>query len=494
MSSTLAPQPEAPPAPSDRRADRRMWVAFSVILTTTILNILDSTIVNVAAPSIRADLAMSTSSLEWIAAAYTLALAVGLMTGGRLGDVLGRRRVLLAGLTGFVATSVVCSLAPNAGLLIGARALQGLTAALMVPQGFGLIREVFPPHRRAKAFAAMGPAIGLSTVLGPVVAGLLIRADVLGTGWRSLFLINVPLGLGALAVGWRVLPRSAPSHAGTRLDVVGTLLLAVASFALVFPLVDGRTLGWPVWVFAVLVGSVPLFALFIAQQRARLRAGRAPLVEISLLRKPSYVAGVVFLMVFFGCVVGLSLAIGVFLQVGLGLSPFTASLYLASLAVGSVFGAGVGAWAATAVGRPILHIGLTIMAVGSLVLFFSLRAAGADVGVLTLAPGLALFGLGMGMIFVPLFSIVMGEIDDHEVGSATGLLSSVEQLGASLGVAVLGTVFFNTIALEDGGPRAAMASGRHLLAAEHTLLVVVALIALAWGLGWRLPRKARAMH
>jgi MFS family permease len=180
--------------------------------------------------------------------------------------------------------------------------------------------------------------------------------------------------------------------------------------------------------------------------------------------------------------------------VGLGLSPFTASLYLASLAVGSVFGAGVGAWAATAVGRPILHIGLTIMAVGSLVLFFSLRAAGADVGVLTLAPGLALFGLGMGMIFVPLFSIVMGEIDDHEVGSATGLLSSVEQLGASLGVAVLGTVFFNTIALEDGGPRAAMASGRHLLAAEHTLLVVVALIALAWGLGWRLPRKARAMH
>jgi MFS family permease len=361
-----------------------------------------------------------------------------------------------------------------------------------VPQCFGLIREMFPGDRIAKPFAAMGPAIGLSTVLGPVVAGLLLEADVLGSEWRSLFLINVPFGLAALAVGIKVLPRSRPTHAGTRLDLVGTALLATASFMLVFPLVDGRALGWPTWVWGLLAASVPVVGVFVAQQRARVRAGRTPLVESSVLRKRSYVAGLAFLLVFFGCVVGVGLVMGIFLQVGLGKSPIEAGLFLAALAVGSFFGAGVGAWAATAVGRPILHVGLAIMAVGSLVLWASLRAADGAVGVGDLAPGLFVFGLGMGMIFVPLFSIVLGEIEDHEVGSATGLLSSVEQLGASLGVAVLATLFFHVLDLEDGGPAAAIAAGRHLAAAEHALLAVVALTVVAWFLGWLLPRKARA--
>ena len=486
--STDAP-PETPPAAGVRRP----WIGFAVVLTAVVLNILDSTIVNVAAPSVARDLGLSTSALEWVAAAYTLALAVGLMTGGRLGDMLGRRRMLLIGLTGFVTASVACALAPTGSVLIGARVLQGLTAAVMVPQCFGLIRELFPGDRIAKPFAAMGPAIGLSTVMGPVVAGLLLQADVLGTGWRSLFLLNVPVGLAALAVGVRALPRSRPSHEGTRLDLVGTLLLATASFMIVFPLVDGRTLGWPVWVWGLLAGSVPVLGALVVHQRARLRAGRTPLVETSVLRKRSYVAGIAFLLVFFGCVVGLGLVMGIFLQVGLGKSPVDAGLFLAALAVGSFFGAGVGAWAATAVGRPILHVGLTIMAAGCLVLWASLRGADGDVGVLDLAPGLFVFGLGMGMIFVPLFSIVLGEIEDHEVGSATGLLSSVEQLGASLGVAVLATLFFHVLDLGDGGPAAAIADGRHLAAAESTLLVVVALTAVAWVLGWLLPRRAREM-
>ena len=488
------PTAVAATGPAAGRSSRRTWAAFAVILTATILNILDSTIVNVAAPSIRRDLAMSTTSLEWIAAAYTLALAVGLMAGGRLGDLLGRRRMLLGGLTGFMLASLACAAASSAGLLVGSRVVQGLTAAMMVPQCFGLIREIFPPDQLGRPFAAMGPAIGLSTVLGPVVAGLLIRADVLGSDWRSVFALNVPVGLVALAVGWRVLPRSRATHAGSRLDVLGTLLLGAASLMLVFPLVEGRSLGWPAWMVGVLLGSLPVFAGFVVQQRSRLRAGRAPLLETSVLRKPSYVAGVLFMMVFFGSVVGLSLTLGVFLQVGLGLAPITAGLYLAALAVGSFFGAGVGAWAATAVGRPILHVGLVIMAGGCLVLWAFLRGSGGTVGVLDLAPGLAVFGFGMGMIFVPLFSIVMGEIDPHEMGSATGLLTSVEQLGASLGVAVLGTLFFHVLDLGDGGPRAALAAGRHLVAAEDTLLLVVALVAVAWLVGWLLPRRARPTH
>ena len=212
-----------------------------------------------------------------------------------------------------------------------------------------------------------------------------------------------------------------------------------------------------------------------------------------MLKKRSYVSGVVFVLVFFGAIVGFSLVTGLFLQLGLGFTAMHASLYQAGLAVGAFLGSGVGAWAATAVGRPILHVGLVIMAAGSAVLYVSLRAVDGTVGWLDIVPGLAIFGLGMGMIFVPLFSIIMGEIDDHEVGSATGLLESLQQLGASLGVAVLATLFFSRIKLEDGGPRAALASGRHLVAAQDTLLVTIALIAVAFAVGWLLPRRARQL-
>jgi predicted MFS family arabinose efflux permease len=326
-----------------------------------------------------------------------------------------------------------------------------------------------------------------------VIAGLLMKADLFGSDWRALFLINLPVGVFALVLGSKVLPSGAPSHAGLRLDGVGTLLLATASFLLVFPLVDGRTQGWPLWMFVLLVAAVPMLGAFVVHQRARLRNGRAPLVEFSVLRKRSYVSGIVFTLVFFGSIVGFSLTTGLFLQIGLGFGPMHAALYLAAMAVGAFFGAGVGAWAATAVGRPILHIGLTIMALGSAILYVSLRAVDGEVGLLTLAPGLFVFGLGMGMIFVPLFSIIMGEIDDHEVGSASGLLESLQQLGASLGVAILGTLFFDRLDLEEGGPVAAMTSGRHLVAAEDTLLMVIVLIAVAWTIGWLLPRKAREM-
>jgi EmrB/QacA subfamily drug resistance transporter len=481
------------PAPSTERR-KHMWSGFAVVLAAMIMNLLDSTIVNVAAPSIQRDLSMSTSALEWIAAAYTLAIAVGLLTGGRLGDMFGRKRMLLIGLSGFVLASGACAFAWSPETLIAARVLQGLSAAVLTPQSFGLIRDIFPPAQMGKAFAAFGPVIGLSTVAGPVVAGLLIKADLFGSDWRALFLINLPIGIFALVMGARVLPSGSAHRAGLRLDGVGTVLMAATSFLIVFPLVDGRAMGWPVWIFGLLAAAVPTLAVFVAQQRRRVRAGRTPLIEFSVLRKRSYVSGVVFTLVFFGTVVGFSLTVGLFLQIGLGFTAMKASLFLAAVAVGAFLGSGVGAWAATAIGRPILHVGLTIMAIGTTVLYLSLRAIDGGVGVLDLAPGLAVFGFGMGMIFVPLFSIIMGEIDDHEVGSASGLLESLQQLGSSLGVAVLATLFFGKIKLEDGGPQVAMAAGRHLAAAEDTLLVTLALIGVAFAVGWLLPRKARQMH
>lgn len=497
MTATLErPAAPAPAATEGPLTGRRRWLGFAAVLTAMIMNILDSTIINVAAPSIQRDLAASSSQLEWIAAAYTLAIAVGLMTGGRLGDRFGRRRMLLIGLSGFTGSSVLCAFAFSPETLIGARVLQGLAAALLTPQAFGLIRDIFGPAEIGKAFAAFGPLIGLSTVAGPVIAGLLIDWNPLGSDWRSIFFINVPLGAFALVAGARVLPRRG-GRRDMRLDPLGTVLIAGVSFLLVFPLVDGRTLGWPSWLFGVMAAAVPLLGLFVVQQRRRSARGVAGLLEVSVLRKRSYVSGTVFTLVFFGALVGFSLTIGLFLQLGLGLSALAAALYLMATAVGAVLGSGVGAWAATAVGRPILHIGLTIMAAGTLLLLASLHSFDAGEpapGFWALVPGLFVFGVGMGQIFVPLFSIVIGEIEDHEVGSASGLLESLQQLGSSLGVAVLATLFFSRLGLEDGGPRAALAAGRHLSAVEATLWVTLGLIGLAFALGWLLPRRARPQH
>jgi EmrB/QacA subfamily drug resistance transporter len=490
------PDPQTTPADAWAGAGQwpdHPWTGLAVVLAALIMNLLDSTILNVGVPTIQRDLSMSSSAVEWVAAAYTLAIAVGLMTGGRLGDLFGRKRMLLLGLSGFVVASTACAFAWSAESLIVARVLQGLAAALITPQGFGLIRDLFPPQRMTQAFAALGPVIGLSTVAGPIVAGLVLKVDLFGTGWRGLFLINLPLGVFALFVGARVLPDRKTPRDAVRLDVVGTLLLAVVSVLLVFPLVDGRGLGWPLWVFGLLAATVPVLGLFVVHQRARLRVGRAPLVAVSLLRKRSYVSGIVFVLVFFSVVVGFSLTVGLFLQLGLGMTPMHASFVLAACAVGAFIGSGVGAWAATAVGRPILHVGLALMAAATGLLLFSLHGveSAAAVGTGDLVPGLGLFGIGMGMIFVPLFSIIMGEIEDHEMGSASGLLESLQQLGASVGVAVLATLFFSTLSTGTGS---GVSAGRQLLAAERSLEVTLGLIALTFAVGWLLPRRARVMY
>jgi predicted MFS family arabinose efflux permease len=243
----------------------------------------------------------------------------------------------------------------------------------------------------------------------------------------------------------------------------------------------------------MLAGAVAVFTLFVLQQVRRSRGGRTPLVELSVLLKRSYASGVVFVIVFFGSIVGFSLSVGLFLQVGLGFSAMRASLFLAALAVGAFFGSGIGAVAVGKVGRPILHLGLTIMMVGTGFLLFELAGIepGQTPGFLGLAPALLVFGFGMGMIFVPLFDIIMGDIEDHEVGSAAGLLESLQQLGASLGVAILATVFFSKLGFDEVGPRAALAAGRHLDAVEATVWLTLALIALAFAVGFLLPRRPR---
>src|SRR3954471_16232607 len=239
-------------------ARNSVWLGFAVVLAASGMDLLDSTVAQTAAPAIRADLAGTYTDLEWISAAYTLAMSVGLLVGGRLGDIFGRRQVLLAGMGGFVVASVLCALAPTAGVLIACRALQGVVGAIMIPQGFGIIRELFGDEGQQKAFAVFGPVMGLSAVAGPVVGGALVDLDLFGTGWRSIFLVTVPLGLAAIALGLRHLPRVTPATPGARIDLPSIGMAALGCFALIYPIVQGRELGWPVWGFALLLGGAAM--------------------------------------------------------------------------------------------------------------------------------------------------------------------------------------------------------------------------------------------
>jgi EmrB/QacA subfamily drug resistance transporter len=463
----------------------RRWLGLSAILAATLMDLLDATVLNIAGPSIHRSLGGSTAALQWFSAAYTLALASGLLVGGRLGDMFGRRRMLLGSAVAFTAASVACAFAWSPAALIGTRAIQGLVAAMMVPQTFGLIKELFPGRETSRAFGVIGPAIGLSTILGPVVAGALVNANLFGTGWRSIFLLNVLLGGYTVLVGRRVLPRTEPTARGARLDLTGALLGGGAMTLVIYPLIEGRVSGWPVWCFVLMGASLPVLALFVLRQRTLGRAGRTPLIDLGVFRNRSYTSGLVFILAFFGVIVGFSLSLGLFLQLGLGYSAMHASLTSISLAVGAFVGSALAAVGAR-FGRRILHLGLAVMGVGTVGFLLVLGSAGAGVSGWDMTAPLAVYGLGMGAIFMPLFDLILGDVQMHQLGSASGVLEGVQQFGAALGVAVLGTVFFNAF-----GVHRAAAAAPAVHAAELVAEISLGLIALAYLLVFLLPRHGQ---
>ncbi|MFC6085718.1 DHA2 family efflux MFS transporter permease subunit [Sphaerisporangium aureirubrum] len=467
---------------------RWRWLAFTAVMASSVMDLLDSTVINVAAPAIRADLGGSYATLQWMAAGYTMALAVVLLIGGRLGDIFGRKRMLMIGAGGFTVASLICAFAVSPEMLLAARVLQGVFGAVMLPQGFGLIRDMFPAEEMKKAWTAFGPIMGLSAVLGPVIGGVLIDADLFGTGWRMIFLVNVPIGAYVLIVAGRFLPSVPPAARSARIDKVSVLLAAAGTAMLIFPLVQGRELGWPAWILALLVGSVPVIALFGWYQLRRKRAGATPLLEPSVFAKRSYLSGAFFAVAFTGAMGGTMLTLGIFMQIGLGYSPLRASLTMAPWALGAMIGSGVSGALMARLGRRLLHAGLAGMAIGLVLLVAVLRVAGADgLGSGHFIVPLLIGGTGMGMIFVPLYDIVMGDVEDHEVGSATSAIQAIQQLGMSLGVAVIGTIFFQVLG-DAPGPAHVRAA---LSAAETTSLVTIGVIAVAFLLGFKLPRKAR---
>jgi EmrB/QacA subfamily drug resistance transporter len=447
---------------------------LAVVLLADVMDLVDGTIVNVAAPSIRADLGGGSSTMQWLVAAYGLAFAVLLITGARLGDRFGRRRLFLIGMAGFTVASALCAAAPSPGALIALRAVQGGFGALLIPQGFGMIKEVFAGDELAKAFAAFGPVMGLSAVAAPILGGALIDLG----DWRLIFLVNVPLGIAGLFGASRVMPRTA-GVPGTRLDPGGAVIVTGAAFAVIYPLVQGRELGWPLWIFVLLAAGVTGFGLFAAYER---RHRERALIAPSLLANRAFTSGIVVAVGFFAAMIGLNLVISLFCQLGEHFSPLRTGLALAPFAVGIALTAPVSSVVAQRLGRVSIQAGFALMGGGLVLLALMVRGAAGDVSAWTLAPGELVAGMGMGLALPPLFDFILAGVGDHEVGSASGVLNAIQQFGASLGIAVLATVFFAY--LDDPS------SPVHAMAAT-TLLTLVPL-GLAFLAAFRLPMRARA--
>ncbi|MGQ4430754.1 MFS transporter [Streptomyces sp. SAS_260] len=422
---------------------RWRWAALFVILAAEVMDLLDAVVTNIAGPSMRADLGGGASTLQWLAAAYTLSMAVGLVTGGRLGDIHGRRRMFVVGAAGFTLGSLLCAISVSPQMLIGARIVQGLFGAVMLPQGLGMIKEMFPPKESQKAFGMFGPVMGLSAVCGPILAGWLVDADYFGTGWRMIFLINLPLGAAAILGALRYLPRGR-SEAKPRLDIPGMLLVSLAALLLIFPLVQGREYDWPVWTFVMMAASIAVFAVFARYESYRSSNGQDPLVVPSLFRKRGFSGGMVLGLVFFSTMQGFMLVFNLYTQIGLGYSPLKAGLVMVPWSGGMIVGFGV-AQGVVRFGRAVLQAGTVVMALGVFGVWLTLDQVGSGVGPWQLLPSLLVTGIGMGLLMAPFFDIVLASVEQHETGSASGTMTAMQQLGGAFGVAILGTVFFGLL-------------------------------------------------
>ncbi|WP_084963630.1 MFS transporter [Thermoactinospora rubra] len=455
-----AAKPAAEPAPYKWR-----WPALGVILAGSVMELLDATVTNIAGPTIRADLGGGPALLQWLGAAYVLAMTAGLLTGGRLGDIVGRKRMFLIGMAGFTVGSLLCAVAVSPETVIAARVLQGLFGAAMIPQGMGLMKEMFPPKELQAAFGMFGPVMGLAAVGGPILAGWLVQADLLGTGWRMIFLINLPVGLLAALAAARFLPATRPAG-GVKLDLPGTLLASLGTVLIVFPLVQGREHGWPAWSFAMMAASLVTFALFVVYEKHR-KAHH--LVAPSLLRKPAFLSGLAVGAIYFAAFGGVFMVIGLYTQLGLGFSPLKAALTSVPSSLGMILGMGAAQGLARH-GRRVLLAGAVVMGLATTAL---LVVAEPGVSPWQLAPALAFLGVGSGLVMGPYFGIVMAAVDPAETGSASGTLTAIQQVGNALGLAVLGTVFFG--------------SG----SAEITFGVAAGMTALVLVVGLLLPKQAR---
>jgi len=489
MSETLSGTEDlAFPATEDRpgagtaveKPSRAAWAVMFTVLGASMMDLLDATVMNVAAPSIRGSLKASDTAYQWINTGYVLAFAVLLIAGGRLGDIVGRRRMFIYGLAGFVVMSAVCAAAQNPGELITARLLQGAASAMMIPQGIGMIREAFGREGSQKAFMIFGPFMGLSAMLGPILGGLLITY----ANWRWVFVINLPVGIVALVAATRVLPRVHHREGEKpKLDVIGLVLVSAAVGLLIYPIIEGREKHWAPWTFVMMASSVVVLAIFAGYARGRHKAGLDPFIETSLFRKRSFTTGTMTIFLFFGACSGVFIVSPLLLQLGpMHWSALRAGLTGAWWSVGTIIAMGAGQAFVKKTPRRVLQAGLLTLAVGLGLTALTIAHYTQHLSSWNLAPALIVSGLGMGLVFAPFFGLVLAAVDDHELGSANGVITSFDQLGGAVATAVMSTIYFNK--LEHGVTA--------FSSAQFVYWLCAGILVVTWALAFTVPRTARS--
>jgi len=422
----------------------RRWLAAIVMIVGALMDMIDVTIVNVALPSIRRDLHASATQLEWVVSGYMLAFAAALIIAGNLGDKFGRKRLFLSGAALFGLASLAAGLSGSGAELITARVVQGAAAAAMAPQVLATFRVIFGRAERGKAFGIYGAMLGFASAIGLVLGGLLTGANLFGWEWRSVFYVNVPVAVAALIAGARYVPETR-DPAARQPNLPGAVLLAGSLVAIVYPLLEGRQLGWPVWVWPLMaVGVAGLVVLGLIEAR-RTSTTVAPLLRAGLFRVPAFAAGMGVQLAFFAGMQGFFIAFALWLQAGQHFSPLKAGLTAVAFSVGSFIAAPVAVPLAQKAGRRILAGGAVLMVAGIGGVALAAPHVGVNGSPWPIVPGLVAAGAGLALLVIPLVNVVLAAVPAEVAGGASGLFSTAQQLGGALGVALLGTVFFGSL-------------------------------------------------
>jgi EmrB/QacA subfamily drug resistance transporter len=417
------------------------------MIVAVTMDLIDLTIVNVALPTIRADLNASPSQLEWVISAYMLSFAALLIVAGSFGDQLGRKRIFLGGIAVFGAASLAAGLAQNPDQLIAARVVQGGAAAAMVPQLLATFRAIFGHEERGKAFGIYGATLGFASAVGLILGGVLTDADIFGWGWRSVFLVNLPIALVTLVATMRAVPETRDRSAG-RPDLAGAVLLAGSILAIAYPLVEGRSHGWPAWGWVLLAAGVGGLVLLGVREQRRRDAHVAPLLRPGLLRVPAFSAGLAVMAAFAAGLQGFFVILAVWLQTGMGFSPLGAGLTALAFSIGSFALAPFAVPLARRYGRLLLCAGGVLMALGVLAVTIGAGHVDGATDFWPVVPGLLIAGVGLSLQIIPLANVVLAAVPHQIAGGAGGTFSTMQQLGGALGIAIVGTVFFAR--LSDG--------------------------------------------
>lgn len=425
-------------------SNRFRKVAVLVLIFATFMELLDTTIINVALPAIDADLQATSSQLEWMVSGYVLAFAVLVITGGRLGDIYGRKTIFIIGLVGFTVASAACAYATSADVLVVSRLIQGVFGALMIPQALSIIQVLFTPKERAGVFAVLGLVSGLAAVAGPLLGGYLVTENAFDLGWRSVFIINVPVGILLLVAAVLFIPESK-SPEKVKLDVLGVLLISSSLFLLVFGLIEGRPLEWP-WFIWVMIGLSPiLLAVFVWQQVRRDSRTGSALVPPSLFKSRGFSAGVVVQLAFGGAIGTFFLILIIYLQVALGFTPIEAGLATLPFSLGALVGSGASVSLVPRLGKHLILLGSITLIAGYYWITQIVEARGDILTAGDLIIAMAVSGLGLAFVVVPINDVALAETSVSNAGAASGVLGTFGQIGGALGIAVVGVVFFGTI-------------------------------------------------